>query len=183
MKKVRLIIVALALAVALSGASGCEKSTPAEPTADDTVTPAPAESGFNLILKYGITARNEIDTYLDKFTKDMIADPPITIDLCLTEEEMDRIYQKMVEIDFFNYPEAFRVEVPPGENTIIRTPYSSYYFTVEYDSQIKKLRWADEIMNPDVKADKLRDLIELIRDIMESKEEYKELPEPTSAYQ
>ena len=56
------------------------------------------------------------------------------------------------------------------------TPYSSYYFKVEYNSQIKELWWEDKITNKDEKADRLRELIKLIRDIVESKEEYKKLP-------
>jgi hypothetical protein len=112
----------------------------------------------------------------------MVMDPPITVELSLSKGEMDRIYQKMVEIDFFDYPDKFSVSVPPDEPIGMVTPYASYYFKVEYDSQIKELRWEDEITNPDEKADRLRELIMFIRDIVESKEEYKKLPEPTSGY-
>jgi len=89
----------------------------------------------------------------------------------------------MLEIDFFNYPDNFSVSVPPGEPSGIVTPYASYYFKVEYNSQVKELRWGDEITNPDEKAERLRELIALIRSIVESKEEYRKLPEPTTAYQ
>ena len=56
-----------------------------------------------------------LDTFKGTYTKDMVMDPSITVPLSLSEEEMDRIYQKMVEIDFFNYPDKFSVSVPPGE--------------------------------------------------------------------
>ena len=140
------------------------------------------EGDFNFIFKYGVTAKNEIDTFHDKFTKDMINDPSITVNLSLTEEEMDSIYQKMVEIDFFNYPVEFKVAVPAGEQTRLVTPYSTYYFTVEKGGTVKVLRWEDEIKNPDVKADKLKELIHLIRDIIELKPEYQVLPEPSGGY-
>ena len=140
------------------------------------------ESDFNLEFKYGVMARNILDTFEGTYTKDMVTDPSITVELTITEEEKDLIYQKMVEVDFFSYPDEFSVDIPPGENIGIVTPYSSYYFKVEYDSQIKELRWEDEITNPDEKADRLRELILLIRNIIESKEEYKTLPEPTSGY-
>ena len=148
-----------------------------------TTTPKPTPDGsFNFILRYGVTAKNVIDTYQGKFTKDMIEDPPITIDLRLTEEEMDRIYQKMVEIDFFNYPDRFMVNVPSGQPTHVVTPFNAYQFTVERDSQIKRLDWDDSIMNPDEKANKLRELIDLIKGIIESRDEYKQLPEPSGGY-
>ena len=168
MRKVGMIIGGLALAVALL-VIGC---TPAPPVT----------SNFNLIFRYGVGARNELNTFKGTYTKDMIADPPITVPLRLSEEELDRIYQKMAEIDFFAYPDEFSISVPPGESVGMVTPYSSYYFKVEYDSKLKELRWEANIINEDTKADRLRDLIKLIGDIIESREEYKQLPPASGGY-
>lgn len=140
------------------------------------------EGDFNFILRYGVNAKNEIDTFHDKVTKDMIMAPSITINLPLTEKEMDDIYQKMVEIDFFNYPDEFKVSMPQGQPVRLATPYSSYYFKVEKGSTVKELKWEDEIMNADNKADRLRELISFIRDIIESKPEYKVLPTASGGY-
>ncbi len=123
MRKGGLIVAILALAVALLGACGGDNRTPGEP-------------GFNLIFKYGVMAKNELDTFKGAYTKDMIINPSIMVPLSLSEEEMDRIYQKMVEIDFFNYPDKFSVTIPPGEPTSIVTPNASYYFKVEYNSSV-----------------------------------------------
>ena len=164
-----MLVAGLALIVAVVGLAGC-------------ATPPAETSGFNLIFKYGVMAKNELNTFEGIYTKDMVMDPSITINLSLTEEELDRIYQKMVEIDFFDYPDEFSVPVEEGGLVTMVTPYSSYCFKVEYDSTVKELRWEDEIMNPNDEANKLRELIQLIRDIIESKEEYKELPAPTSGY-
>ena len=169
MKKDIILIGVLTILVPVLGMVGCNE---AEPQVSD----------FNLEFKYGITARNILDTFEGTYTKDMVADPPVSIDLSLSEEEKDIIYQKMVEIDFFSYPDDFSVDVSTAERITTFMPYNSYYFKVEYDSQIKELRWDDDITKPDEKADRLRELILLIRNIIESKEEYKELPEPTSAY-
>ncbi len=169
-KKVWLFIILIGSLVILSGVTGCDKQPSGEPD-------------FNLIFKYGIGAKNILDTFEGTCTKDMVADPSISTELTLTDEEKDSVYQKMLEIDFFNYPDNFSVSVPPGEPVGIVTPYASYYFKVEYNSQAKELHWGDEITNPDEKAGRLRELIALIRSIVESKEEYKKLPEPTTAYQ
>jgi hypothetical protein len=174
MKNFWILIAGLALTVTLLCAMGCDEQTPNEQTSE--------EPDFNLIFKYGVMARNKLDTFQGTYTKDMVMDPPITVELSLSEGEREIIYQKMVEIEFFSYPDEFSVSVPPGELVGIVTPYASYYFKVEYNSQIKELRWEDEITNPDEKAERLRELIKLIREIVESKGEYKELPEPTSAY-
>ena len=169
MKKGLILAGLLALVLPFAGIMGCDEAEP-------------EESGLNLEFRYGVTAKNILDTFEGTYTKDMVTDPPITIELSLSEEEKDMIYQKMVEIDFFNYPDEFSINVPPGEMIGTVTPYNSYYFKVEYDSQIKELRWDDEITNSDEMADQLRELITLIRSIIESKEEYRELPEPTSGY-
>ena len=144
--------------------------------------PMPDESNLNLIFKYGVGARNELDTFQGTYTKDMILDPSITVNLSLSNDEVDGIYQKMIEIGFFDYPEEFSVYVPPGESIGMVTPHSSYYFKVEYDSKVKELWWNDEIVNRDEKAERLRELIRLIIDIIESKEEYKKLPSPRGGY-
>ena len=187
MSKGWLIAVCLVLMVALLGAMGCDSHTPdePEPTTDGTVSQPPEKTNFNLIFNYGVMARNKLDTFQGTYTKDMVIDPPITVELSLSEEEMDSIHQKMVEIDFFNYPDNFSVSVPPDVPTGIRTPYPSYYFKVEYNSKIKELWWNDQIVYKDYKderADRLSELVSLIRSIVESKEEYKKLPEPRSAY-
>jgi len=170
MRKSWAIMIVLALMAALSGTVGC------------TAPPPPSPSNFNLIFKYGVGAKNELNTSQGTYTKDMVMDPSITVNLPLSKEELDRIYHKMDEIDFFGYPDQFSVSVSPGESVGMLTPYCSYYFRVEYDSKVKELWWEDNIINQDKKAEKLRELITLIRDIIESKEEYKQLPPPKGGY-
>jgi len=167
------VFISLALAGFLAGCNQTEKQQPSD---------APDGTGFNLVFKYGVGARNELDTFNGTFTKDMIIDPPVTVNLTLSKEELDTIYQKMKEIDFFAYPDRFSVSVHSGESTGMITPYSSYYFKVAYDSGLKELWWEDKITNKDEKAEKLRELIEFIKNIVEAKKEYKELPPPRGGY-
>jgi len=174
--KRRQIIIVLVLMAALLGTAGCSAPPPSS-------VPPPSSSNFNLTFKYGIGAWNELNTFDGTYTKDMVMDPSITVNLSLSKEELDRIYQKMIEINFFDYPDQFSVFVPPGQSVGMVTPYYSYYFKVEYDSKVKELSWKDKIINQDKKAEKLRELISLIRDIIESKEEYKQLPPPRGGYQ
>ena len=109
-------------------------------------------------------------------------DPSITVNLSLSKEELGRIYQKMVEIDFFDYPDEYKATVFPWQSKGLKLPYSSYYFRVEYDSKTKELSWKDNILNKDKRAEKLRELIKFIRDIIESKEECKQLPPARGGY-
>jgi len=142
----------------------------------------PQSASFNFVFRYGVTARNKLDTFGKTYTKDMVIDPPVKIKMSLTDEEMNKIYQKMLEINFFDYPDEFSVTVPIGESTGMVTPCSSYYFKVSDESRIKELSWDDCITNKNERADKLRKLIRYIESIIESKKEYKELPTPKGGY-
>jgi hypothetical protein len=185
MKKILIITLGLILILAvLTGATSCGKYIPEEstPSGGDLNPPTLAQSDFNFIFKYGVTGRTTLDTYQGTYTKDMVMDPDITIELKLSQEEMDSIYQKMVEIDFFKYPDEFSVSVPVSERKAEVTPYSTYFFQVTYGDKTKELLWHDKIMNPDEKADKLKGLINFIINIIESKEEYKALPKANGGY-
>lgn len=166
------------LVVVVLAIGGCGLFVSKQPIISPPMTP----DEFNLIFEYGVGAKNELNTFQGRYTKDMIVDTPITVNLSLSKEELDRIYQKMVEIGFFDYPDKFAISVPSGEIVGGVTPYHSYYFKVEYNSKIKELSWEDEITNKDERADRLRELIKLIIDVIESKEEYKKLPSPTGGY-
>ena len=66
-------------------------------------------NNFNFVFRWGIEdvmidvgKYNELNTFNNTFTKDMVLDPMITINFSLTRTEMDNIYLKLVEISFFD---------------------------------------------------------------------------------
>jgi hypothetical protein len=135
------------------------------------------QGDFNLIFKYGVAAKNELNTFRAMFTKDMVSDPSITIRLTLSKQELAQIYHKMVEIDFFNYPNSF-----PLRQDYFVTPSSDYYLKVENGSTTKEVSWSSN-SQLDANVDKgLHETVELIRSIVEQKLEYKILPPARSAY-
>lgn len=153
-----------------------------------TAVPATADpsiqrpANFELILNYGVGAKNVVNTVDDTFTKDMIIDPSITTTLVLAPHDLDLIYQKMVEINFFAYADTFAIPIASGCPGGGIAPSMSYAFEVVAGDQTKTLEWNDSITNQNTQADKLRDLIKLIVTIIESKQEYKELPEARGGY-
>lgn len=166
MKKALLIILA-ALFLVVTGCAG-------------SVTTQ--KSGFNFVFKYGVSGGNTLDTFHSTYTRDMILDSAITIDMVLTTGEMDSINQKIVEIDFFNYPDKFAVHIADNETKTEVTPYPTYFFKVEYGGKTKELLWHAKYVNSDAQGDKLKELIDLIKNIIESKAEYQALPEPSGGY-
>ena len=96
------IISIIGALVALDVAGGCAgPELPREPASPSAVALT------ELVFAYGHGGKNVLDTAKGTFTKDMIADPPLTVGLRLTEAELERIAKKMAEIGFLAYPEVF----------------------------------------------------------------------------
>ena len=142
---------------------------------------SPGSRDFNLKLRYGIGARNELNTFQDTYTKDLILDGAVTTRFVLSEAEFEQIKDKMIEIDFFSYPETFTVL---RTDTIVVSiePHATYDFEVKYNSSIKRLHWDDGIISNDQRAAGLRELIRLIQNIIEAKPEYRQLPPARGGY-
>ncbi len=139
------------------------------------------ENTMNMVFSYGVGSKNILNTFECTYTKDMVMDPSITIFFKLTKSELDSIYEKMNNIDFFSYPDTFQVIVTDDIIGMI-TPFSTYQFHIESDTIQKNLYWEANIINPDQKAEKLRDLIHTIIKIIKSKDAYQQLPNPRGGY-
>ncbi len=125
---------------------------------------------------------NELNTFKGIFTKNMVNKDPITTKLDLTQEELDTVYRKMVDVDFFSYPRFFN---PKLEGDIIgeSTPFSIYYLEYKDETRTKIVQWNDKYWAPeDTQYQNLKELASIIIEIIQSKPEYKKLPEPSAGY-
>lgn len=130
-------------------------------------------ANFNFIFRYGIGAKNELNTFSKTYTKDMVIDPSVTIKFELTNDEIAGIYKKINRLKLLE-----KNEESVEENMIV-TPCSSYYLKVQIDSTQKELSWNNcrgKI------SDKFQEFTNYIIPIIESREEYRELPTPNGAY-
>ncbi len=146
----------------------------------DINSPLP-ERNFNVRLRYGILARNELDTFGNTFTKDLILDGTVTVPFHLSRADLDSIAAKMEGIGFYNYPDTFVVRSQDSMRVFI-TPNNTYEFKVAAQKTLKTLFWDDAIIASDPQAAKLRELIALIRKTVESKPEYGQLPPARGSY-
>jgi hypothetical protein len=142
---------------------------------------SPEDRDFNVKLRYGIGARNELNTFQNTYTKDLILDGTIIAPFLLSDEELHQIRNKMDEIGFISYPDTF---VAVTTDTISQwiEPHATYDFKVKLNSSVKYLYWNDAIINQNAQAIKLRELTRLIRTIIESKPEYSRLPPARGGY-
>lgn len=133
---------------------------------------AGAPNSFNLIFKYGVGAKNELNTFNQTYTKDMVMAPSVTVKMSLSNNELNSIYQKINDLKLFNE------SIEPESNMMV-TPCSSYYLKVQINSEQKELSW-DNCRGRI--RDKLQQFSNYIIQIIESKEEYKKLSTPRSGY-
>lgn len=141
-------------------------------------------SGYDFIFIYGVNAFrntpvNKLDTFNDVFTKDMVIDPPITFDLQLLDSDIQRIIDKMVEIDFLGYPPQYT----PKDTGCHVTPYTAYDLKVYHNgSLLKSVRMDSDRCINDARTRRLCSLFSLIIEAIEKTDAFKASKKPTSAY-
>jgi hypothetical protein len=128
---------------------------------------------FNFIFRYGVGAKNELNTFSQTYTKDMVMDPPVTVGFKLTDDEIAGVNKKMNDLKVFGINEA------STEKNVMVTPCSNYYFKAQIGFFVKELSWdgCHGKIN-----DELQQFTDYIIKIIEAKEEYKKLPSPKGGY-
>lgn len=132
---------------------------------------------FNFIMKYGIGAKNVLDTAGGTFTKDLISAGTKTTELSLTEKELQGIYSEMDRINILNYPEKFS-----PKSDVFMTPHPTYYLKIQVNSEVKEILWEDKNDSQAVEAVQLRNLVNRIVQSIEKKKEFKTLPGAVGGY-
>lgn len=141
---------------------------------------------FDFILKYGVGAKNIIDTYQDTFEKDLVSAGTTKTRLSFTDDEMKKIYERMQSIDILSYPTNY---APPYEDNPklgmihIVEPHMTYDLRLNIDGSIKEISWVDRNGSETAKAKALRGLFSYIEELIGNKEEYKKLPEAVGGYE
>lgn len=135
---------------------------------------------FNFYFEYGACLVETFDTANGIFSHGMgPSEAPVLVSLNLTDEQLTIIYEKMVSIDFFNYPEFFVSTPMNSDETGIVTPATHYYLRVKNGDTEKAVSWTDEVIGPVTpETDMLRELFQLIITTLEGYPEIKELPMP-----
>ena len=132
---------------------------------------------FNFIFKYGVGAKNALDTFKGEYIQDMVIESPIATELKLSDEEMKIIYSEMKKISIQSYQEIFK---PKGN--AVQTPFTTYSIRIVFNDNIKNIYWEDENDSKTKEAIQLRELFKKIREIVSNKEEFKKLPKPKGGY-
>jgi hypothetical protein len=134
-----------------------------------------SRNAINIDFKFGVTARNELNTFDGTFTKDLILDGTIKTRLILSQQELAQIKTKLLDMGFFDYPPSF-----PSQGIV--SPRDDYLLKVQIGSAIKEVSWYSD-SNLDSKTDAdLNELHNLVTGIIIQKLEYKLLPAANGGY-
>ena len=133
---------------------------------------------FTVLFRYGVGSHNILNTTDGTFTKDMISDDPITIELILTESELDRIWELAHENKFYELDEH-----NPGPRNYSVVPHETYRLTVRAeDYPEKKVIMGDLGGNYTKNETRFLRIVKYIRNVIENRSEYKALPKPRDGY-
>lgn len=183
--RVQLILIALlAMMQLLTGCGERVNSGLPPPTNDKTerwVMPdaMPSEFDFSVKFGYGEVNKNEVNTYNDTVTKDLIVKGTTSANLVLTADEMASIYTKMKAIDIMDIDiEPYK----PGNTRCEQVPYGEDTWRITIDGMTRELSWTDRYCSVSDDAEKLKQLRNDIMKIVSAREEYKALPEAEGGY-
>lgn len=143
--------------------------------ASDKVSVFHSGSQIDMVFSYGHRGRNRLDTRQGIFVKDMVADPPVTLELTLTENERNQVAAKAEEIGFFEMPRI----VEPEDTACSATPCGSFYLQLRIGNRMHQVYWDD------CSCWEMESLVELrlmIQEMIEAKDAYKTSPKPRGAY-
>jgi hypothetical protein len=132
---------------------------------------------FDFLVKFGVGSKNEINTFDNTVTKDLVVDGTITEKIPLTKKEIKMVYEKMKEV---NVLESKKLE--PKKKRCMQTPYSEDKWKINLNGETITLYVSEEYCNPTKDAEKIIELRNYILDIVLNKDEYKKLPEPNGGY-
>lgn len=172
-------------------ASGCSKGTSAEvntvdqhqPTNDIVIEsnnmPKEMPSDFDFMVRYGYSEvnKNEINTFLDTATKDLVMNGTASAKIAFTTEEMRSIYEKMREINIMGTK-----NLKPAAIGCERTPYGEDSWEVSINGESKTFTWTEKYCELTKDAKQLLELRQFIHQIVAGKEAYQKLPEAEGGY-
>lgn len=122
--------------------------------------------------------KNELNTFENYYIKDLVIDGVIKVSFWLTQEEQNKILQKVKEINYFALPDTMLNTVPhqiiPNPTQYLRIKYGNEEHTVVWDCILPQ--------NQTEQYKRLTELADYIIMIIESKPEYKRLPHCNGGY-
>jgi hypothetical protein len=121
-----------------------------------------------------------LDTFEGTFTTEVgyPVRTPVTVPMHLTDEQMTAVYEKMVEIGFWDYPANLAVLLDPSGGGVYQYPQYHYRITVRNGEAEQWVDWMIEYVQPtNQDAEQLKSLINMITEMIRSSPWYEQVPD------
>jgi len=144
---------------------------------------SPQDRDFNILLRFGVGGRNELNTFQNTYTKDLISDGIVTVSLVLSDRELQTVKEKLIEIGFFSYPDS--LPVSPADSFLVAIePHASNQIRVKNQSMVKTVFWNDTIVPSytDIRRKNLQEIIAFIANMISQRPEILNLPPARGGY-
>lgn len=132
-----------------------------------------------IMILYQYDFQDEVDTFSGTLTKDLVLDGTATIPFWLTTSEQELIVSQAIRSGFFSLPDT--LQKLDGSVSVSPDP-SPDLLQIETNKQLKTVVWYYPLdtANHDTRA--ILQLTGTIRNVVESRHEYKRLPPRRGGY-
>lgn len=126
-------------------------------------------------LYYGFG--NELNTFEQTYTKDLVLDGYLTVDFWLTEAEQESIRNKLYVVNFFNFPDTLIYKIGSDSIMIRIEPDPGWQFLcVADENRDKIIYWRYPLPEGNEFVPRLVELKNMIITVIEGKPEYQAMP-------
>ncbi|WP_342562070.1 hypothetical protein NST84_20865 [Paenibacillus sp. FSL R7-0345] len=169
-----------------STAPSVPDTTPAPAAPDSFITPRTSVTGqmpetmpadFAFSVRFGITGKNEINTFNGTVTKDLVTLGTAQADFVFTDSELADIYARLRTINIYR-----ELKLEPDRKNCAKTPFDEEHWQIRLDGEQRSFDWDDENCETTADAEQLKELRSYIFELVKNKQAYLELPEAEGGY-
>lgn len=124
-----------------------------------------------------------LDTKNNSFAKDMVCAPDLQIKLILSDKELGRIWQSVIDNDFFKMPSDLTKRCELYDNCIVTAPSYTSILNVTAYGQSHAVKYSTALLpRNDKHINNFEQIQSTIWSVLDEREEVNELPKPTCGY-
>lgn len=152
-------------------------SSPTPHTSVNVQMPETMPADFAFSVRFGITGKNEINTFNGMVTKDLVVKGTAQAELVFTDSEMADIYARLRTINIYR-----ELKLQPDMKNCAMTPFGEEHWQIRLDGEERSFYWDEENCEITADAEQLKELRSYIFELVKSKPAYLKLPEAVGGY-
>lgn len=138
---------------------------------------------FGFVYSFGVGGKNVLDTKKMSYTKDMVCDPLVGINLNLSQNELYKIWDSAYKNGFFDLP-SFTDSCDASGNCKFVTPEQLTTLTITMDGKSHSVTHRDSyISKQGDNYPKFQNVVNVIDTILDKKPAIQNMPKPRCGYQ